>query len=142
MTHSQTYDLGSGSAYVRCPRRVDDGQWHFAHVTLQGRHAVLMVDRCVPKIRYTYPSNHPQASQAPPPLFPLALSFYYSLVLPPHYISEQKDPSQVGFGGCVAGAAEPAEYRTPSVHRRLSQRPHIWNSGMCGECGYLGPGLI
>ena len=39
------YDLGAGPAVLRCPKRVDDGKWHFLHVTLRGAHAVLMVDR-------------------------------------------------------------------------------------------------
>ncbi|KAL5262075.1 hypothetical protein ACHWQZ_G007686 [Mnemiopsis leidyi] len=40
-----TYELGAGPAHLKGPRRVDDGKWHFLHMTLQGKHAILMVDR-------------------------------------------------------------------------------------------------
>ena len=39
------YDLGAGPTVLKCPRRVDDGKWHFLHVTLRGAHAVLLLDR-------------------------------------------------------------------------------------------------
>jgi len=41
------YDLGSGPALLKCPVRVDDGKWHFVHIQLRGRHAILMVDKWV-----------------------------------------------------------------------------------------------
>ena len=40
-----TFELGAGPAFLECPRYVDDGKWHFLHLTLRGNHAVLMVDR-------------------------------------------------------------------------------------------------
>ena len=51
------FDLGDDIAITKTPQKVDDGQWHFVHLTLRGRHLMLMVDRRVSEAIAPGPSS-------------------------------------------------------------------------------------